>query len=164
MKIEDRIANIKKILPYCSHWSNDVMIVDKSLGKFFSKFFANDDRFETPPYQHTYIRIQEHYTGYGCKPEGHQEIRISYCYDHDRDGEDWATYYFKEPIEYEYDFLEPKPKIKYNEIPDYIWKIIQDQLYENAKKVQREELDSAEASLIQHKKDFDDFSKLTLKE
>ena len=67
-------------------------------------------------------------------------------------------------IEYEYNFLEPKPKIKYNEIPDYIWKIIQDQLYENAKKVQQEELDSAEASLTQHKKDFDDFSKLTLEE
>ena len=57
-----------------------------------------------------------------------------------------------------------KAKIKYNEIPDYIWKIIQDQLYENAKKVQQEELDSAEASLTKHKKDFDDFSKLTLKE
>ena len=37
-------------------------------------------------------------------------------------------------------------------------------IYENDKKVQIEELDSAEASLIQHKKDFDDFSKLTLKE
>jgi len=31
MDIKERIANIKKILPYCSHWSNEVMIVDEQL-------------------------------------------------------------------------------------------------------------------------------------
>jgi hypothetical protein len=147
MDIKERIANIKKILPYCSHWSNEVMIVDEELGRFFSKFFTEDDRFETPEHDHTYVKIWEDYTGYGCDPQDYQEIRISYRYHYDRsDGEDWVSYHFEEPIKYKYDFLEPKVKIKFEEIPDRIWKIIQDQLYENAIENVNKELESAKKS------------------
>lgn len=140
MKLKDRIQNIKCLLEYCSN--EEVHIVEEKTGKFFSKFFSNDDRFITPLYDTTYITIS--LATYILNKRNKYRLDISYCYAADRDGEDWITYGFNDPeVIYDYDFLEPNDSLEYSEIPDYIWKIIQDEIYEEATKRVNNDLDEA---------------------
>ena len=140
MKLKDRIQNIKCLLEYCSN--EEVHIVEDKTGKFFSKFFSNDDRFITPPYDTTYITIR--LATHILNKRNKYRLDISYCYAADRDGEDWATYGFDDQeVIYDYDFLEPRVKLKYSEIPDYIWKIIQDEIYKEAASKVDDDLDKA---------------------
>ena len=127
MNIEDRITNIKKILPYCSRWDDEVMIIDEEVGLFFGKFFNGDKRFKHCKYSNEIypkISLAKHILTRDENGEVIDEypIQIAYCYDFDRDGEDWETYYFDEPLvrnnwlfRDDYSSL-----IKYDEIPDKI--------------------------------------------
>ena len=129
MKLKDRIQNIKNLLEYCSN--EKVHIIEEKTGKFFGKFFSNNDRSITPRYDTTYITIS--LATYILNKRNKYRLDISYCYNVDRDGEDWATYGFDDPeVIYDYDFLETRIELKYSEIPDYIWKIIQDEVYKEA--------------------------------
>lgn len=144
MKLKDRIQNIKTLLGYCSN--EEVEIIEEKTGKFFSKFFSKDDRFTTPRYDPTYITIS--LATYILNKNNKYRLDISYCYSADRDGEDWATYGFNDPeVIYDYDFLEPNDSLEYSEIPDYIWKIIQDEIYKEATKTVDENLKEAMSHL-----------------
>lgn len=170
MKIEDRIANIKKILPYCSHWDRDVVIYDETVGEFFGNFFNNpeDDRFYHCSYKdkiYPKIQLATHILTRDENDNVIDEypIDISYCYNFDRDGEEWVTYYFDEPLTRNHWLFETeKDFIRYEEIPDNIWQIIQDKLYENAAKTKKKELDEAERLLTNRKEEKENFENIVL--
>ena len=144
MKLKDRIQNIKTLLGYCSN--EKVEIIEEKTGKFFSKFFSGDNRFTTPKYNPTYITIR--LATYILNKNNKYRLDISYCYSADRDGEDWVTYGFDDPeVIYDYDFLEPNDSLEYSEIPDYIWKIIQDEVYKEAMKKVDKDLKEAMSHL-----------------
>ena len=103
MKLEDRIKNIKTLLSYCPHSTRDVMLYDETLANYFDKFFNNDNRFvhcNWPGQIYAKIKLATHVLT--CDENDKiidvYPIQISYCYDWDRDGEDWASYYFDEEI------------------------------------------------------------------
>lgn len=132
MKLKDRIENIKTLLKYCPH----LTIIEEKVGLFFGNFFNTDERFQHCRCEgkiYPKISLHEEDTFEGC--EG-STVRIDYCYDWDRDGEDWTGYYFNDlsmSKYYErYDFMKPKTLIDYNEVPSYIWEIIQNILYDKA--------------------------------
>lgn len=140
MKLKNRIQNIKTLLGYCSN--EEVHIIEEKTGKFFSKFFNGNDRFTPPPYDHTYVTIG--LATHILNNKGKYGLMISYCYAADRDGEVWTDYYFDDPdVDYEYDFLEPKDILKYSDIPDWVWKIIQDEIYKKATSKVDDDLDKA---------------------
>lgn len=168
MKIENRIQNIKTLLKYCPHSTADVKIIKEKVGLFFALFFNKDGRFTKTPYDHVYPRIYltEHLNK-DFKTHG-TTIGIEYCYDSDRDGDYLESYYFNDPdlkdtFLYEninspyYHFIE------YSEVPDYIWEIIQNELYNKATENVNKELKSAKA-LVEYwkekKKEFDNQLKL----
>lgn len=129
MKLKDRIKNIKTLLGYCSN--EEVPIIEEKTGKFFSKFFNGNNRFTSSPYDPTYVTIG--LATHILNDKGQYGLMISYCYSADRDGEEWADYYFDDPnVDYEYDFLKPKDNLRYSDIPDWVWKIIQDEIYKKA--------------------------------
>lgn len=162
MKINERIEIIKRLLNYCPHSTVDVKIIEERVGSFFGKFFNGDERFNHCHYSRDkiYPRISLHeevMDGYkDCST-----IHIEYCYDFDRDGEYWTGYYFNDPtmLRYyrRYDFMKPRVLIDYNEVPDYIWEIIQGELYEIATKSIKEGLESAKASVEYWKKRKEEF-------
>lgn len=168
MNIHDRIENIKKLLKYCSHSTADVKIIEEKVGLFFGNFFNNDERFQHCRYSKDkiYPKISLHeentFKGY----EG-STIRIDYCYDFDRDGEDWTGYNFNDltMLKYyqRYDFMKPRVLINYDEVPDHIWAIIQNELYEAATKNVNEKLESAKSTLEYWEKKKEEFdNKLNL--
>lgn len=173
MKIEDRIQNIKTLLKYCPHSSNDVRLYNLENAKFFAKFFNNDDRFESCKYggDELYIKIElaKHVLTWDKNNKVIDEypIMVSYCYDSDRDGEDWVSYYFDEPLVrnnwmFESDMYY-KDFIKFEEWPDKVWERIQNELYDIATKNVNKELKSAKKSLEYYenqKKEFDNKLKL----
>lgn len=143
MKIEDRIQNIKTLLKYCPHSSVDVRLHDLKNAKFFAKFFNNDDRFESCKYggDELYIKIElaKHVLTWDKNNKVIDEypIMVSYCYDSDRDGEDWVSYYFDEPLVrnnwmFESDMYH-KDFIKFEEWPDEVWERIQNELFDIAR-------------------------------
>lgn len=152
MKLEERIQNIKTLLKYCPHSTRDIDIVEEKVGLFFANFFNNDNRFTKTPYDHVYPRIYltEHlnkdFKTYGTT------ISIEYCYDCDRDGEYLESYCFNDPDLKNIYFKEYKDSpyhhfIEYSEIPDYIWEIIQNELYNIATENVNKELESAKSSV-----------------
>jgi len=164
MKIKDRIQNIKTLLKYCPNSTNDVFIVEEKVGLFFANFFNNDGRFTKSHYDHLYPRIYltEHLNK-DFKTHG-TTISIEYCYDSDRDGDYLESYYFNDPdLKNTYLYKEYKDSpyhhfIEYSEVPDYVWEIIQNKLYEKATKNVNKELESAK-SLVKYwenkKEEFD---------
>lgn len=161
MKLENRIKNIKKLLSYCPHSTADVKIIEEKVGLFFGNFFNTDERFQHCRCEgkiYPKISLHEEDTFKGC--EG-STVCIDYCYDWDRDGEDWIGYYFNDLTMskyYErYDFMKPRILIEYNEIPDYIWEIIQNKLYDKATEEINKELESAKSSVIYWEKRKDEF-------
>ena len=139
MKLEDRIQNIKTLLKYCPDSTKDVMLYDETLGDYFDNFFNNDSRFRhcvCPGRIYVQIELAKHVLtrdeNYNVIDE--YPIMISYCYDWDRDGEDWASYYFDEEIVRNNwmfkDDMYSKDLIKFEEFPDDIWERIQNILYE----------------------------------
>lgn len=155
MELKDRIKNIKTILPYCSKWSNAVDIVDEEVGKFFSEFFKSDEkRFTRPNYDRVFPRIN--WSSY------YGTVRIGYCYDSDRDGEYWETYEFNDP-NIEPSKLAPQSMlIEYSEVPDNIWAIIQDKLYENAMRTVQSDLAAATKEVDRCTNKFIEFNKLEI--
>ena len=157
MKLEDRIQNIKTLLKYCPDSTKDVMLYDETLGDYFDNFFNNDSRFRhcvCPGRIYAQIELAKHVLtrdeNYNVIDE--YPIMISYCYDWDRDGEDWASYYFDEEIVRNNwmfkDDIYSKDFIKFNEFPDYIWERIQNILYDKAAEEINKELESAKSSVI----------------
>ena len=147
MKLEDRIQNIKTLLSYCPIATDEVMITDDVCTKFFGKFFSSQpDRFKKPEFDECRVQIElidildkdvrtKHYT-----------VGISYCYNYNRsEGEDWTLYYFNDHECYYREWQHPE--LEYNEIPDYIWKRIQNILYNKATETINKELKSAKASV-----------------
>ena len=139
MKIEERIQNIKTLLNYCPRSSRDVMLYDETLAEYFDNFFNNDSRFIHCKCQgkiYAKIKLATHVL---TRDENDKiidvyPIQISYCYDWDRDGEDWASYYFDEEIIRNHwmfkDDMYSKDIIKFEEFPDYIWERIQSDILE----------------------------------
>lgn len=143
MELNKRIQNIKTLLKYCPSSNRDVMLYNLENAKFFAKFFNNDDRFEHRKYggDELYIRIKlaTHVLTWdeNNKVIDKYPIMVSYCYDFDRDGEDWASYYFDEPLVrnnwmFKSDMYY-KDFIKFEEWPDEVWERIQNELFEIAK-------------------------------
>lgn len=136
------------------------MIVEETVGRFFADYFKNNYRFKKPPYDHVYPKINiDSYDN---------TIRLSYIYDADRDGEAWATYRFNEfKFEHGYDLNEDcyiLPRIDYESIPDEIWAIIQEKLYENAKETVEKELKYAKAAILNCEKKSKEFGSLKINE
>ncbi|MBP3732493.1 MAG: hypothetical protein J6I84_04530 [Bacilli bacterium] len=123
------------------------MIIDEKVGLFFANLVNNNPRYQSTPYEHVYPRIRLM----------DKSITLSYCYEADRDGEDWINYVFEDPTVNE-NLWEPSERIRYSEIPDDIWEIIQSKLYENATKTIDKELKEARSHLKyleEKKKEFD---------
>ena len=168
MKLKDRIENIKTLLKYCPHSTRDVDIIEEKVGLFFANFFNNDNRFTKSHYDHLYPRIYltkhlKDFKTYGTT------IGIEYCYDCDRDGEYLESYYFNDPdLKNTYLYKENKDNpyyhfIEYSEIPDYIWEIIQNKLYDKATEKVNKDVESAYQTLqyVRNKRD-EFYSKLNL--
>lgn len=163
MRLENRIQNIKKLLNYCPKSSEDVMLSDDVLCKFFWNFFSNKpERFKTPAFEgSTMVQItllgmlDANYINH------HDTILLRYCYDYDREGEDWTFYYFNDSECYFRSF--DHPSLEYSEIPDNIWKRIQNILYDKAAKEINKGLESAKSSVKyweKRKEEFDNKSQL----
>jgi len=148
MRIEDRIQNIKKLLKYCPHSTRDVTIVEDNVGLFFADLFNNDKRFKHTPYSRVYPKIYL-YEELNIDYKTHStSIGIEYTYDNDRDGEYTESYVFddedlKDTCFYTYKNL----SLKYSDVPDNIWEIIQNILYDKAMKEINKELQSAKDSV-----------------
>lgn len=163
MKLKDRIQNIKTLLKYCPHSTRDVDIIEERVGLFFANFFNNNNRFTKTRYDHVYPRIYltEHLNK-DFKTHG-TTISIEYCYDSDRDGDYLESYCFNDPDLKDIYFKEYKDSpyhhfIEYSEVPDYVWEIIQNKLYEKATENVNKELESAKSSVKyweEKKKEFD---------
>ena len=174
MKIEDRIQNIKTLLKYCPQSTRDVMLYNKKNAKFFTKFFK-DDRFQKTRYEHDELYIKIELATHVLTRDKNDNvideypIMVSYCYDFDRDGEDWVSYYFDEPLVrnnwmFKSDMYY-KDFIKFEEWPDEVWERIQNELYDIATKNVNKELESAKKSLEYYenqKKEFDNKLKLNI--
>lgn len=166
MKIKDRIQNIKTLLKYCPHSSRDVRLYNKDNAKFFAKFFK-DGRFQQTRYEHDelYIKIElaRHVLTYDENNNKIEEypIQVSYCYDFDRDGEDWISYYFDEPLVrnnwmFKNDMYS-KDLIKFEEWPDKVWKRIQNELFEKATEKVNKDVESAYQTLEYARNKRDEF-------
>ena len=154
MKLEDRIHNIKTLLGYCPVATDEVMINDGVCTKFFGKFFSSQpDRFKKPEFDECRVQIElisildkdvrtKHYT-----------VGLQYCYNWDREGEDWTLYYFNDPECYYREWQHPE--LEYSEIPDYIWEIIQDVLFKKATERVNKDVESAYQTLeyVRNKRD-----------
>ena len=162
MELKDRIANIKTILPYCSGRSDEVKIVVDEVGEFFANLFNNDDRFKHSGYDRIFPRV------FLSKPlntdyETHSTtIGLEYVYDSDKDGYYTARYYFNDEDLEDACFGMAGAIIEYSEIPDNIWAIIQDELYENARKNMTDSLISATKQVDRCADKFLEFIKLEL--
>ena len=156
MELKDRIQNIKTLLSYCPKDSDEVMINDEICQKFFGRFFSSQpDRFKKPEFDECRVQIElidildkdvrtKHYT-----------VGLGYCYDWDREGEDWTFYYFNDPECY---FREwQQPELEYFEIPNDIWEKIQNILYDKATENVNKELESAKASVEYWKEKKEEF-------
>lgn len=156
MKIEERIQNIKTLLSYCPHSTRDVMLYDETLADYFDNLFNNDSRFihcKCPGKIYAQIKLATHVLTRDKNDNIIDEypIQISYCYDWDRDGEDWTSYYFDEEIVRNNwmfkDDMYSKDLIKFEEFPDDIWERIQNILYDKATETIYKELKSAKKSV-----------------
>ena len=73
----------------------------------------------------------------------HNTISIQYCYEYNRsEGEDWTFYLFNDPECY-FDGYITSYDLEYSEIPDYIWEIIQDEVYKKATEIIDSDLEKA---------------------
>ena len=158
MKLENRIQNIKTLLSYCPRSTKDVDIIEERVGLFFANFFNNDNRFTKSHYDRLYPRIyltkrlNLDFKTYGTT------IGIEYCYDCDRDGEYLESYYFNDPdLKDTYLYKDSHYFIEYSEVPDYIWEIIQNILYNKATEEISKELESAKSSVEYWEKKKADF-------
>lgn len=163
MKLEDRIQNIKTLLGYCPHSTRDVTIVEENVGLFFANLFNNDSRFQHTPYDRVYPRIYL-YEALNTDYKTHSiSIGIEYTYDNDRDGEYTKSYTFDDEDLKDTCLYKGFP-LKYSDVPDNIWEIIQNILYDKAMKTINEELQSAKDSVIYWENRKDEFdNKLKLK-
>lgn len=158
MKLKDRINNIKKLLEYCPKASDEVMLYDDVCEKFFGKFFSSrPDRFKTPENpEKAFVQIELYDVLDEDVRTKHYTICLQYCYGYDRsEGEDWTLYLFNDPDCYFRDWN--NPDIEYSEIPDHIWRRIQDILYDKATETIRKGIESAKASVKQWEKKKDEF-------
>lgn len=161
MELKDRIQNIKNLLNYCPVSSDEVMIYDDKCQKFFAKFFSSyPGRFEKPEFDNQCVVQIGLYDIFDANLKTkHNTISIKYCYEYDRsEGEDWTFYLFNDPECYFDRFME-RPDIEYSEIPDYIWKIIQEELYKKATESVNNDLESAFKRLDTCTKRFEKFTK-----
>ena len=154
MELKDRIQNIKTLLSYCPKASDEVMINNEVCTKFFGKFFSSQpNRFKKPEFDECRVQIElisildkdvrtKHYT-----------VGLQYCYNWDREGEDWTLYYFNDPECYYREWQHPE--LEYSEIPDYIWEIIQDVLFKKATERVNKDVESAYQTLeyVRNKRD-----------
>lgn len=162
MKLKDRISNIKTILPYCSGWSNEVKIVVDEVGEFFANLFNNDDRFKHSGYDRIFPRVFLSETLNTDYKTHSTTIGLEYVYDSDRDGCYTAQYYFNDEDLEDACFGKTGAIIEYSEVPDNIWAIIQDELYENARKTVADDLASATKEVDRCTNKFLEFNKLEL--
>ena len=165
MKLEDRIQNIKTLLKYCPHSTRDVTIVEENVGLFFANLFNNDKRFQHTPYDRVYPRIYLYETLNTDYKTHSTSIEIEYTYDNDRDGEYTRCYAFNdEDLKDTCFYCLHSSSLEYSDVPDNIWEIIQNILYDKATKEINENLKSAKDSVIYWENRKEEFeNKLQLK-
>jgi len=165
MILEDRIQNIKKLLSYCPEASDEVMLAsDEVLCNFFWNFFSSKpERFKMPADEgSTIVQIQLLSILDANYKDHHHTVLLKYCYEYDREGEDWTFYYFNDPECYFRSF--DHPSLEYSEIPDSIWECIQNILYDKAAEEINKSLKSAKSSVEYWEKRKEEFdNKLQLK-
>lgn len=167
MNIKDRIQNIKTLLKY----TDEVMLCDDITTSFFSKFFNNDERFKHfSSERKIFPKIKLAKYILTCDDNNKVDdipIEISYFYDWDGGCEEYVSYYFDEQAIRDSWFFKKclttcKDLIKFEEIPDYIWEIIQNSTYKEAVKTIDNELKSARSSIIYWEKRKEEFNKQIL--
>lgn len=162
MELKDRIKNIKAILPYCSQRSDEVKIINEKVGRFFANLFNNDDRFTHSRYDRVFPRIfLFEYLNNDYKTNS-TTIGIEYIYESDRDGYYTAQYCFNDEDLEDTVLGKGGTKIEYSEVPDDIWAIIHDELYENAVKTIQKDLKSASKEVDRCTNKFIEFNKLEI--
>ena len=152
MKIEDRIQNIKLLLKYCPHSTNDVIIYNDEVANFFSKFLSDNKRFYTPcvpDKPRIKIELAKHVITRDDNDNVLDEypIMFSYYAEVNEYYDDWETYYFDDPLIRNHWMFSDYISIKYDEIPDHIWEIIQNELYDVAQLYINKELEQAKTSV-----------------
>ncbi len=163
MNIKNRIQNIKTLLGY----TDEVMLRDDVATSFFSEFFNSDERFKHfNSESKIFPRIKLAKYILTCDDNNkvdNSPIEISYFYD----DEEYASYYFDEQVVrdswfFKRCFTTCQNLIKFEEIPDYIWEIIQNSIYKEAVKTIDNELKSARSSVKYWKKRKEEFNKQIL--
>lgn len=146
MKLKDRIENIKTLLEYCPHSSKDVEIIDENVGLFFANLLNNNERFKHTTYDHVYPQISlSKQLNKDFKTYSYT-IALEYVYDSDRDGDYTNILWFNDD-DLEDSCFYGKPDIEYSDVPDDIWEIIQNILYNKATSNINKELISAKNSV-----------------
>ena len=161
MEVKDRIQNIKALLKYCPIASDEVMLYDKELRKFFWNFFSkNKDRFKRPAYDNdTLVQIELHAITDNNDEYINNTISMRYCYFDKDSNENWSLYLFNDPD----CNLENWQTIEYSEIPDYIWEKIQNILYDKAGEWVNQKLELAKSCLTYWENKKESFDNLSLK-
>lgn len=164
MTLEKRIENIKILLKdFCPHSTRDVTIVEENIGLFFANLFNNDERFQHTPYNRVYPRIYL-YEALNTDYKTHSfSIEIEYTYDNDRDGEYTQSYTFDDEDLKDTCFYRSLP-LKYSDVPDNIWEIIQNILFKKASEHLNKELEDAKESVIYWENKIINYNRLKLNE
>lgn len=162
MTLEKRIENIKTLLKdFCPHSTRDVTIVEENVGLFFANLFNNDERFQHTPYDRVYPRIYLYTALNTDYKTDSTSIGIEYTYDNDRDGEYTKSYIFDDEDLKDTCFYRSLP-LKYSDVPDNIWEIIQNILIKDVSKHLNKELESAKKSVTYWENKINNYNQLKL--
>ena len=142
---KDCINDIKDLLSHLWNDNNECRLFDELSPKFFGRFLRDDDRFKTPNFSSDIAYVTIELLTYHQNKDKIYPIGISYCYDADRDGEDWVSYTFTdEDVTYDYDWQKPHDNLNYSDIPDEVWESIKAYVYKEVKRKLNDEVKTAE--------------------
>ena len=152
------INEVKDLLSYLYCDNHECKIYDDKSALFFDKLLKEDSRFKSPVFSgnKTYITIR--LCTYLLNEDKKYPLAISYCYDCDRDGEDWESYRFAdEDVNYNYNWLKPYIKFEYSEVPDDVWESIKNYIYNKVKvKLNEDVIRAKEYYLHKAKEDYEE--------
>ena len=152
MKLEERIKNIKALLDIFPLATDEGKIVQEDVGLFFANLFNNDERFIHTPYDRVYpiFELSSVYRNKDNKTFS-STIEVSYEYYYDKArGYHIANCIFNDPDlddTWAYADVKRDTMIQYSEIPDNIWQIIQNTLYERVSDNISKKLNSAKEAV-----------------
>ena len=157
-----RINNIKKLLTFCG----SALIVEDVVGWFFLDFINKHEKLEHIKYEtnciYPKISLSEAFLS---DSEGPFPLAIEYIYDYDRDREYTGIFRFDDDeVTYSDNIFKPPYGLKYSDIPDYIWKEIEKQVYQKAKKNLDKAIINAKSSVSYLEDKLKEFEQITLTE